>query len=115
MKNKILTFFLFIIMILLMVGLIIIGLSIYSDFSGTKLNDIVYKLNTIAIEEPENTNRVQPSGNIDSLNIESTQPNINDETTTNRTKIDSNTNFNGFFYSQLTDAQKTFYERTSKQ
>ena len=55
MKNNLTTVILFFIMLILIIGIVIFGKAIYNDLLDSNSNQITYKLDSIATEEPEET------------------------------------------------------------
>ncbi len=109
MKENITTFILFLIMLILIIGVIIFGRAIYIDLLNS--NQITYKVEGIATEEPEEKKeeeQKQLSQTISDsiLNIFSSNsgeiisPNNYDESVINK-----------FFYNQLNNNQKIIYSK----
>ena len=111
MNKKITTFILTIILIILILGSILLGYSIYINIVGDDYKDKIYKIGNIATEEPQiKTNDTEKnisniSGSIYEASSENTK--ISQENTNNETK----SSINKYFYSQLAGNQKTIYDK----
>ena len=108
MKSNFTTFILFLIMLILIIGIIIFGKAIYTDLFDS--NQVTYKVDSIATEEPEEDDSEQEniaqsiSNSIQSVfnnnSKKEINPNIYDETVINK-----------FFYNQLNNNQKIIYSK----
>ena len=106
MKNKFLNLVLSLILLALIVGIIFFGKYIFKEFFEETSEPIIYKVDKILTEDPDETNNIaskEASVSIGQL-ISSNEPQTNNTVTTSE-----NRNFK-FFYNQLTSNQKTIYD-----
>lgn len=110
MKKSLLTIIVFIITLLIIIGMTIIGVSVYLDLTNGELQEI-YIFKGVATEEPDDNSKTKKtSQNISSENITSKI-----ETDINNTKEEVNSEIgekiNLYFYEQLNNRQKIIYEK----
>ena len=106
MKNKFLNLVLSLILLALIVGIIFFGKYIFKEFFEETSEPIIYKVDKILTEDPDETNNIaskEASVSIGQL-ISSNESQTNNIVTTSE-----NRNFK-FFYNQLTSNQKTIYD-----
>ena len=106
MKSKFLSLVLSLILLILIVGIIFFGKYIFNEFFEETSDPIVYRVDKILTEDPDDTNNItskETSVSIGQL-IPSNEPQTN-----NTISISGNSNFK-FFYNQLTSNQKTIYD-----
>lgn len=103
MKNKIVTFFLFIIMIALIAGLLFVGYAIFNDmFMGNAIKTIHTDNNMIAIDQGEYTTREQKKSFLETItDIFTTEEVVQD--------YSADGSIGKYFYEQLSDTQKSIY------
>ena len=104
MKNKIVTFFLFLIMIVLIAGLLFIGYAIYNDMLiGNSVQTVHTQQNMIAVDQGEYTTREQKKSFVDTItDIFTTE----DEEVQDYSEQGS---LGKYFYEQLSERQKVIY------
>lgn len=105
MKSKFLTIILYIIMIFLIIALAVVGVAIYMDFIGEDSSAIIYEIENIATEKPENTTAISATGKLSELNLVSTN---SEKTSKDETSYSSDIN-SRYFYNQLSNEQKNIY------
>lgn len=106
MKSKFLNLVLSLIFLILIVGIIFLGKYIFNEFFGETSAPIVYRVDKILTEDPDETNKItseESSVSIGQL-IPSGETQINNTISTSE-----NRNFK-FFYNQLTSNQKVIYD-----
>lgn len=106
MKSKFLNLVLSLIFLILIVGIIFLGKYIFNEFFGETSAPIVYRVDKILTEDPDETNKItseESSVSIGQL-ISSGETQINNTISTSE-----NRNFK-FFYNQLTSNQKVIYD-----
>ena len=106
MKSKFLNLVLSLILVILIVGIIFFGKYIFSEFFEETSAPIVYRVDKILTEDPDETNKFtseESSVSIGQL-ISSGETQINNTISTSE-----NRNFK-FFYNQLTSNQKVIYD-----
>ena len=106
MKSKFLNLVLSLIFLILIVGIIFFGKYIFNEFFGETSAPIVYRVDKILTEDPDETNKItseESSVSIGQL-ISSGETQINNTISTSE-----NRNFK-FFYNQLTSNQKVIYD-----
>lgn len=105
MKNKLSTFILFLLMVLLIGAIVIFGIFIYLDVTKTDTSDLIYTIKSKATDiEP--TNIIQNTITTGSTNT-SSMPTVNEVETVSTLSTGINGNF---FGSQLTETQKKIYD-----
>ena len=106
MKSKFLNLVLSLILVILIVGIIFFGKYIFSEFFEETSAPIVYRVDKILTEDPDETNKITSKES--SVSIGQLIP--SDETQINNTiSTSENRNFK-FFYNQLTSNQKVIYD-----
>ena len=106
MKSKFLNLVLSLILVILIVGIIFFGKYIFSEFFEDTSAPIVYRVDKILTEDPDETNKITSKES--SVSIGQLIP--SDETQINNTiSTSENRNFK-FFYNQLTSNQKVIYD-----
>ena len=106
MKSKFLNLVLSLIFLILIVGIIFLGKYIFNEFFGETSAPIVYRVDKILTEDPDETNKITSKES--SVSIGQLIP--SDETQINNTiSTSENRNFK-FFYNQLTSNQKVIYD-----
>ena len=104
MKNKFLNLVLSLILLALIVGIIFFGKYIFKEFFEETSEPIIYKVDKILTEDPDETNNIASK----EASVSIGQLISSNETQTNNTVTTSeNRNFK-FFYNQLTSNQKKF-------
>lgn len=104
MKNKIITFFLFLIMIALILGLLFVGWAIYNDmFVGDVVETLHTDENMIAIDQGEHTTKVQKKNIVETITDIFTV----EEEVVQDYSVDSS--IGNYFYEQLSNTQKIIY------
>ena len=106
MKSKFLNLVLSLVLLTLIVGIIFFGKYIFNVFFEGGSDPIIYKVDKILTEEPDDTNNMtskETSASIGQL-ISSNETQINNTISTSGDR-----NFK-FFYNQLTSTQKTIYD-----
>lgn len=107
MKNKLMSFILFIIMLILIFILIVFGIYIYEDIYGIENQNFLYKIDGIFAEEPVESQNV--SKNFENLFL--SESIISSDSYSEETKQNSEAErINNFFYNQLTNTQKKIYD-----
>lgn len=104
MKNKIITFFLFLIMLALIAGLLFVGWAIYNDmFVGDVVQTLHTDENMIAIDQGEHTTRVQKKSIMDTISdiFTTEEENVKD--------YSAEGSVGKYFYEQLSNTQKVIY------
>lgn len=106
MKNRFFNFILFLILIILIVGICIFGFFIYEEFFEETSEPLIYKVDKIFTEEPDQEN------NLESEKIQtSISEAISLATKNEKQNISTNTNYSlNFFYNQLNNNQKIIYD-----
>lgn len=105
MKNKFLTIFLFLIMLVLIGGITILAGAIYIDLYSSDTSPEVYTLDGIVTEEV--SSKKQDKKIEENVELVTLSPNIEG---TQENNIQTNTNINNkYFYNQLNDTQKIIY------
>lgn len=104
MKNKFVTFFLFLIMIALIAGLLFVGYAIFNDmFMGNAIQTIHTDENMIAIDQGEFTTREQKKSFLETItDIFTTEEEVVQD-------YSSQGSIGKYFYEQLSDRQKVIY------
>ena len=117
MKSKLLNVLLLIMVFFLICGVGIFGMAIYLDFTDdSAAEDMVYTLDTIALEEPEdeetNATTNQSSSKNNTSSIQSLLSRFTSTNTEENTAlININENKTAFFYNQLNnDYQKIIFQ-----
>lgn len=106
MKSKFLNLVLSLILVILIVGIIFFGRYIFSEYFEETSAPIVYRVDKILTEDPDETNK--STSEESSVSIGQLIP--SDETQINNTiSTSENRNFK-FFYNQLTSNQKVIYD-----
>ncbi len=106
MKSKFLNLVLSLILVILIVGIIFFGKYIFSEFFEETSAPIVYRVDKILTEDPDETNKITSKES--SVSIGQLIP--SDETQINNTiSTSENRNFK-LFYNQLTSNQKVIYD-----
>ena len=111
MKSNFTTFILFLIMLILIIGIIIFGKAIYVDLFDSNSNQVTYKVDSIATEEPEedeNDEQTDVNQSISNSIQNVFNNNSNKEINPN---IDDEGIINKFFYNQLNNNQKIIYSK----
>ena len=113
MKDKLMTFLLTIVLIILIIGVTLFGIVIYKELMGEETSDSVYEFIGNITEEPkEEKNKTLEisSQNISSGTENQLSQNSNADQSSNTKQSNSN-NINRFFYSQLEDEEKIIYDK----
>lgn len=112
MKSKFTTIILFLVLLILLAGIIILGGAIYLDIIGENSNQVIYKLDSISTEQPENTinNVIENSSQSISQSIQGTQNNNNFES---QSSNENEYEISKYFYNQLVGNQKIIYNELS--
>ena len=113
MKRKFTTIILFFILIILVAGIIILGGAMYLDLVGEDSNQIIYKLDSIVTEEPEDqTDKEEGTSNLSiSELIQGAQSSNAQEP---QTIVSDTDTISKYFYAQLVGNQKIIYDELNK-
>lgn len=106
MKNRFLNFILFLILIVLIIGVVIFGLFIYGEFFEENSEPVVYKVDKIFTEEPDQENNLETERIQTSISESISIATIKENQNINNTKND----IFKFFYNQLNNNQKIIYD-----
>lgn len=110
MKSKLITFILFIIMMILIFSLVIFGIYIYSDIIGIDKSELVKIIDNISIEDFKETTKTLESSNYNLSLSDSVNTTLLDNNEINQESNNKSFKINNFFYNQLTINQKKIYE-----
>lgn len=104
MKNKLITFFLFLIMVVLIAGLLFVGYAIFNDmFLGNAIQTVHTQQNMVAVNKGEYTTREQKKSFIDTIKDIFI---IEEEVVKDYSEQES---IGKYFYEQLSSRQKIIY------
>lgn len=110
MKSRLTTAILFFILIMLLGAIILFGGMMYINLIDNESNQVVYKIENIAIEEPETDKKIEKSNQSISESIQGISTNSIQESQSVMLNDTGNT-INRYFYNQLIGNQKIIYDR----
>ena len=111
MNNKITTFLLTLILIILILGGAFLGITIYKDLTGEETKSQTYKLGNISTEEPEQRSSTNTKVSDANEKIQGISENIQ---SSNQISSDNENSINKYFYGQLSGNQKIIYNQLLK-